>query len=311
MSRILIVDDDHDLAELLKTKLDAEGHETFMIHTGGTAFEYAKQVKPELCILDVMLPDQTGYQICRKLRKDPELYKVAILILTALGEEPEILHGLEQGADDYLAKPFKLNKLMDKLTSLETLVASLQTTNPVTDLPGTDAIKREITHQLARGSAVAAIYIDIVGFKAYCAANGREGQQNALEFMSKLLVSTTRSMGIYEASIAHMGGEHFVVLLVLEDHERFCNGIAQAFDEGKKELFKPQDVEQGYFIARDRHGKDVRCPLMALSIGVAHTQYKNYKSAKKIFECLAQVRQMAKPKKGKSVIFVDRRHTDR
>ena len=113
MSRILIVDDDVDLAELIRTKLTAEGHQGYVINTGEGAFEYAKKVKPEICILDIMLPGVTGYQICRKLRRDPELYKMAILILTALGEEPEILHGLEQGADDYLVKPFKLERLME------------------------------------------------------------------------------------------------------------------------------------------------------------------------------------------------------
>lgn len=311
MSKILLVDDDVDLAELIKTKLTSEGHETFMIHTGENAFEYAKQIKPELCILDIMLPKVTGYQICRRLRKDPELYKTAILILTALGEEPEILHGLEQGADDYLVKPFKLEKLMDKIASLNALLAAVNTRNPVTSLPGTDAVKREINHQLARGTAIAAVYIDMAGFKPYCASRSREGQQTALEFMGRMLVSLTRSMGIYECCVAHMGGEHFVVLLKLEDHERFCNGLVQAFDDGRKALYTPAEIAQGFIVARDRSGREMRGPIMALSIGVAHTQFRQYKSAKKMFEVLAQVRQKAQPSDAQSVVFVDRRHTDR
>jgi len=311
MSRILLVDDDVDLADLIKTKLAAESHKVFVINTGEGAFDYAKQVKPDICILDIMLPGATGYQICRKLRKDPELYRVAILILTALGEEPEILHGLEQGADDYLVKPFKLERLMDKIASLNALLAAIDNRNRVTNLPGTDAIKREINHQLARGSALAGIYIDMIGFKPYCAARGPEGQRLALEFMSKLLVSLTRDMGIYECFIAHMGGEHFVVLLKLEDYERFSNTLAQTFDQRVKELYTRQEAEQGYILARDRQNREVRCPLMALSIGVAHTQHRQFKSAKKMFEVLAQVRQMAQPQGNKSTIFVDRRHSDR
>jgi DNA-binding response OmpR family regulator len=300
-----------DLAELIKTKLTAEGHQVYVINTGEGAFEFAKQIKPDLCILDIMLPGVTGYQICRKLRKDPELYRVAILILTALGEEPEILHGLEQGADDYLVKPFKLDRLMDKIASLNALLTAVETRNRVTNLPGTDAIKREINHQLARGSAIAAIYIDMTGFKPFCAVRGAEGQRVSLEFMSKLLTSLTRELGIYECFLAHMGGEHFVVLTKLEDHDRFTAGLTHAFDERVRELYLRQEVEQGYIVAKDRQGLDVRCPLMALSIGVAHTQYRPYKSAKKMFEVLAQVRQKAQPDGSNSVIFVDRRHTDR
>jgi CheY-like chemotaxis protein len=310
MSRILLVDDDVDLAELVKTKLTAEGCQTFTINTGEGAFELAKQVKPDIAILDIMLPGVTGYQICRRFRKDPELYKMAILILTALGEEPEILHGLEQGADDYLVKPFRLERLMDKLSSLDALLQSIEKRNPITLLPGTDAIKREINHRLARGTAIAACYIDVVGFKPYCASRGQEGQSAALKFVSKMLLTLTRTMGIYECFIAHMGGEHFVVLVNLEDYERMCNTFIETFDQSVRQLYTAAEIAQGYLLAIDKRGTEVRCPIMALSIGVAHTQHRQYKSAKKMFEVLAQVRQMAQPD-GRSVVFVDRRRTDR
>jgi len=311
MSKILLVDDDVDLAELIQTKLNAEGHQTSVINTGEGAFEYAKQVKPDICILDIMLPGSTGYQICRKLRKDPELYRCAVLILTALGEEPEILHGLEQGADDYLVKPFRLERLMDKIASLNALLSALDNRNRITNLPGTDSIKREINHQLARGNSIAAVYVDVAGFKYYAASRGAEGQTQVLEFVSQLLVNLTRDMGIYECFVSHMGGEHFVVLLKMEDYERFTNSLVDAFDQQSKRLYQQREVDQGYIVTKDRKGNDARCPLMALSVGVAHNQYRNFKSAKKMFEVLAQVRQMAQPKSGSSVIFVDRRRTDR
>ncbi|HIJ73971.1 MAG TPA: response regulator [Candidatus Hydrogenedentes bacterium] len=310
MSKILLVDDDVDLAELLQTKLSTEGHEVHVINTGEGAFELAKQLKPEIALLDIMLPGVTGYQICRRLRRDPELYRLGILLLTALGEEPEVIHGLEQGADDYLAKPFKLEKLVEKLAALVTLVEAIERRNPVTRLPGTEAVKREINHRLARGTAIAACYIDAVGFKGYCAARGTEGQRRALEFVSGKLTQLTRSMGIYECFVAHLGGEHFVVLLNLEDHERFCNTLMQDFDQTIQSLYTPGEVSQGYITAQDRRGREQSCPIMALSIGVAHTRHRRYKSANKMFEVLAQVRQMAQPD-GKSVIFIDRRHADR
>lgn len=310
MSRIFLVDDDVDLAELVKTKLASEGHQTCAVNTGEGAFEVAKQFKPDIAILDIMLPGVTGYQICRRLRKDPELYKKAILILTALGEEPEILHGLEQGADDYLVKPFKLDRLMEKLASLNALLQSIEKRHPITNLPGTDAVKREINHRLARDTAIAACYIDVVGFKAFCASRGQEGQVNALRFVANSLTSLTKNVGVYEHYIGHLGGEHFVVLLNLEDYERFCNTLIDTFDRSVKQLYTSQEVSQAYMTATDKRGNEVRCPLMALSIGVAHTQYRQFKSAKKMFEVLAQVRQMAQPD-GKSTIFVDRRRTDR
>lgn len=310
MPKIMLVDDDIDLAELVKTKLVAEGIETHSINTGKGAFELAKQVKPDIAILDIMLPGETGYHICRRIRKDPELYKMGILILTALGEEPEILHGLEQGADDYLVKPFKLNRLMEKLASLNQLLDAITKRHPVSKLHGTDAMKREINHRLARSSPIATCYIDMVGFKPYCAVYGRDGQDKGIQHMAKMLVNLTRSMGVYECFVSHMGGEHFVVLLNLDDYERFCSTLMHTFDQSVGQLYSAKEVEQGYITATDKNGAQKKCKLMALSVGIAHTQYRQFKSAKKMFEVLAQVRQMARPEK-QSVIFVDRRHTDR
>lgn len=310
MSKILLVDDDVDLAELVKTKLTAEGHEVFTIHTGEGAFELAKKVKPEIALLDIMLPGVTGYQICRRFRKDPELYKMAVLILTALGEEPEVIHGLEQGADDYVVKPFKLEKLVEKIRFLDELLESTQRRNTLTNLPGTDAVKREVNHRLARSMSIALCYIDMTNFKAYCAVRGRDGQHKALTLMSKMLSSIIRSIGVYESYIAHMGGEHFVVLLSLEDHERFCSTLVSTFDRDVKQLYRETEIAQGYVVARTKSGSDGNYPLMALSIGVCHNQHREFKSAKKMFEVLAQVRQMASPD-GKSSVFVDRRHSDR
>lgn len=309
--KILVVDDDVDLANLIQTKLTSEGHQVGVIYSGEGAFEYAKSFKPDIIILDIMLPGVTGYQICRKIRRDPEIYKTGILILTALGEEPEVLHGLEQGADDYLVKPFKLERLMDKIASLGALLASINARNQITNLPGTDAIKREINHKLARGEMIAVTYINITGFKAYCSAKGPEGQRRALTFLTEILMSLKHSLGIYECFMAHMGGEHFVVQLKFDDYQQFCDALIKTFDQRKKELYTPQEFEQGYILGRDRTGAEVRCPLMALSIGVVHNQFRQFKNAKKMFEVLAQVRQKAIPEGGKSVYFVDRRRTDR
>ena len=310
MSKILLVDDDVDLAELLKTKLNAEGHEVVTTHTGEGAFELAKKVKPDIALLDIMLPGVTGYQICRRIRKDPELYAIGVLMLTALGEEPEVLHGLEQGADDYIVKPFKLDRLVEKLGFLNGLLDSVEGRNKVTNLPGTDAMKREVNHRLARGIAIAVCYIDISDFKAYCAAKKRDGQSQALQFLTKMLKGLIRSMGIYESFLAHMGSEHFVVLVNAEDYERFCSTLVETFDRQVKTLYTAEEVAQGHVMARDRKGREGKYPLMALSIGVAHNEYREYKSAKKMFETLAQLRHTVQPE-GKSVVIVDRRQSER
>ena len=153
-------------------------------------------------------------------------------------------------------------------------------------------------------------YVDIANFKAYVATRGQPGQQKVLEFMSKMLVGLIRSMGIYESYIAHMGGGHFVSLMNVEDYERFSNSLATTFDQQIKQLYTPEEVKQGYVLAADKDGGHGQFPLMALSVGVTHNRDREFKTAKKMFEVLAQVRLMAKPD-GKSAVFVDRRTSER
>ena len=125
-----------------------------------------------------------------------------------------------------------------------------------------------------------------------------------------MLKGLIRSMGIYESFLAHMGGEHFVVLLAYEDYERFCVTLAETFDQQVKDLYTHEEVSQGHVLARDRNGLEGKYALMALSIGVAHNELREYKSAKKMFETLTQLRQMADPE-GKSIVIVDRRQSER
>ena len=153
-------------------------------------------------------------------------------------------------------------------------------------------------------------YVDIANFKAYVATRGQPGQQKVLEFMSKMLVGLIRSMGIYESYIAHMGGGHFVSLMNIEDYKRFSNSLATTFDQQIKQLYTPEEIKQGYTTVPDKHGGHGQFPLMALSVGVTHNRDREFKTAKKMFEVLAQVRQMAKPD-GKSAVFVDRRTSER
>jgi DNA-binding response OmpR family regulator len=310
MSKILLIDDDVDLANLVKTKLMSEGHEVVSIHTGEGAFELAKKVKPDIALLDIMLPGATGYQICRRIRKDPELYPMAVLMLTALGDEPEVLHGLEQGADDYIVKPFKFDKLKEKLEQMDHVLASTRQRNSVTQLPGLDAIKREVSHRLARGIKIAVCDIEIAGYKAFCAVKGRDGQRTLLEFTAKLLQRVLRSIGMYEYYLAHLGGQHFAIAMNYEDHERFCNTLIQMFEAECRDLYTAEELGQGYVLASDRLGREGQYPLMRLHINIAHNQERELKSSKKAFEILSQLRGKQHPD-DRSVVFSDRRKSDR
>lgn len=104
MGPILIVDDEDDLRNLLRINLEREGFKTVSAATGAEALELAQRVQPSLIVLDLMLPDFSGTEVCRRLRSQPELAQVPIIMLTAKGEEIDRVVGFEVGADDYVVK---------------------------------------------------------------------------------------------------------------------------------------------------------------------------------------------------------------
>lgn len=116
--KILIADDEPDILEILEYNLASEGHEIIMAKDGDEAIEKAKQYKPDLIILDVMMPRKSGMDVCRILRLQPEFSDTLILMLTALSDETSHIKGLEMGADDYVSKPISPKVLLSRVNAL-------------------------------------------------------------------------------------------------------------------------------------------------------------------------------------------------
>ncbi|MBQ3677766.1 MAG: response regulator transcription factor [Bacteroidales bacterium] len=115
---ILIVDDEPDIIEILRYNLEKEGYRTLSAMNGLDAVSTAKQQKPDLILLDVMLPDMDGIQTCETIRKIPELGKTIIAFLTARSEDYSEIAGFQAGADDYIAKPIRPRVLLSRIQSL-------------------------------------------------------------------------------------------------------------------------------------------------------------------------------------------------
>jgi len=115
MKKILLIEDDADLFALLKYNLDREGYALAGSQTGKGAVELCRREKPDLIILDIMLPDSDGLEICRNLRVYPELAHVPVIFLTARASETDRIVGLELGANDYVVKPFFVRELVARI----------------------------------------------------------------------------------------------------------------------------------------------------------------------------------------------------
>jgi two-component system phosphate regulon response regulator PhoB len=112
---ILVVEDEEDIRELLKYNLEKEGYQIFGAATGEEALQAVRRRRPDLILLDLMLPGIDGLEVCRRIKGDPQARDLPIIMLTAKGEETDIVTGLELGADDYVTKPFSPRVLVARL----------------------------------------------------------------------------------------------------------------------------------------------------------------------------------------------------
>ncbi len=116
--RILVVEDERDLREVLSYNLSREGFQVSVASTGSDGLQRARSQKPDMILLDLMLPDVDGLEICRLVRQDPQISRTPIIMLTAKGEETDVVVGLGVGADDYMPKPFSVKELVARVKAV-------------------------------------------------------------------------------------------------------------------------------------------------------------------------------------------------
>lgn len=124
--RVLVVDDDPNIRELIRIKLTAAGHHVTTAADGEEGLAIALDERPQLVVLDVMMPKMTGLEVCRCLRADTTMVDVPIVLITAKADEADVQKGFEMGADEYITKPFSPRDLLARLENVLHRAASVE-----------------------------------------------------------------------------------------------------------------------------------------------------------------------------------------
>lgn len=118
MSKILIAEDERDIRELIAFTLRFAGFEVFTTTNGEEALNILDQVQPDLVLLDIRMPRVNGYQVCQKIKTNPETQHIPVVFLSAKGQESEVLEGYSVGADEYIVKPFSPDQLIERVKEI-------------------------------------------------------------------------------------------------------------------------------------------------------------------------------------------------
>ncbi|MFC7549859.1 response regulator [Plantactinospora sp. GCM10030261] len=306
---ILVVDDDEDIARFVAFNLRLHGFDVEHAHDGQEALEMIGRRRPDLAVVDLMMPRMDGLELTRRLRADPMTAVLPVIMLTARGMTADKVQGLTTGADDYLVKPFDTAELVARVISTLRRNKEFREVSPLTGLPGNSRIRREISDRVRGGVDYAVGYIDIDRFKS---VNDRYGFVRGDEFISALARSLHRavvSVALPPAFLGHIGGDDFVIVCAPEQVRPLTERAVVDFERAADELYDPEDRERGYVELKDRRGNLQRAALVTLSIGVAlSTAERRFTDPLEVIAVASDMKSVAKGQPG-SYVAVDRRRS--
>jgi DNA-binding response OmpR family regulator len=290
MERVLVVDDDAHISALLERNLVQQGMMVRTCNSAVSALEAAKSHRPDLVILDVMLGDGTGYEVARRIRRDPELYRSCILFQSVAGDELDISHALRQGGDAYLKKPYSLTGLTEQLAKLDRQQRELAHTCPLTGLPGRLALHREVDHRLFRGQEFALCILFMKGLRVFRKEIGPRAEQRIAELTAKSIRTAVRNYGIYETFTAHIGGGYFMAVVGMDDCKRFREHVKDEFRKQEAALHEVGICDPPSK-AKSKASAERRT-LLKLLVGATHTQRDRFVYADEMFEKLRRAEEL-------------------
>lgn len=291
---VLIADDDPDLRDIIRSILETEGFRVTEAPDGKKVMELVRSTTPDLLVLDNMMPGMTGVDVCRKLKEDVLLAHVPIIMLTGKSETQDKVEGLAAGADDYIVKPFDPQELMARINMVLRRTAQELEANPLTRLPGNNAIQRELETRIAENKPLAVAYVDLDRFKAFNDHYGFQRGDEIIKRTARILLECSRSRDKGSDFVGHIGGDDFVVVTTPNYADDLCKKIISEFDTMSVTLFDEKERKQGYFLHRIRMGKAKRIPLLSVSIALVTNEKQPITHPGQVASIAAELKQIAK-----------------
>jgi diguanylate cyclase (GGDEF)-like protein len=303
--KILLIDDSPFFRGQLKLSLGKE-YDVIEAGTGAEGLDMVKREKPDMVLLDVIMPDYSGFEICRILRESESNNLMPIIMITSQDAQEDILVGLELGADDYVKKPFNERELLSRIRNIFRRIDRNRNANPLTGLSGNLEIQREITSRITKGLSFAVIYADLDNFKAYNDVYGFSNGDRIIILTADILRDQAVLWGNPDDFTGHIGGDDFIMVSTPDKAISVCEQIIAEFDEKMLNFYNEEDRGRGCITTRNRKGEIDTFPLMSISLAVVTNERRELNSAVEIGDIAAEVKIKLKTMAG-SNYFVDRR----
>jgi len=288
-ARLLVVEDDLDIANMLKIYFTGLKYDVDVANRGRDALEKTRQVLPHLIVLDIMLPDIDGYEVCRTLRTNMRTSHIPVIFLTQKDERSDKLQGLELGADDYITKPFDIEELKLRVQGAIRRSERESLTDPRSGLPAGRLIEEQL-RRIIREKNWALLDVRINNYESFKDVYGFVAGDDVMRFASMLVGEVVDELGTTSDFIGHAGGDNFIIITTNEAATNIRQRIKARFAEEIQSHYNFIDRQQGFIQAPTAEGGTEKVPFMTFSVGIVSPTSHSFADIREITELAADAR---------------------
>jgi len=288
-ARLLVVEDDVDIGNMLKIYFSGMDFDVDVAVRGSDALEKTKQVLPHLIVLDIMLPDIDGYEVCRNLRTNMRTSHIPVIFLTQRDERSDKLQGLELGADDYITKPFDIEELKLRVQGAIRRSERESLTDPRSGLPAGRLIEEQL-RRIIREKGWALLDARVNNFEPFKDVYGFVAGDDVLRFTAMMIGEIVDELGTTSDFIGHAGGDNFIIITTEEKAPGIKLRLKERFDKEVLTHYNFIDRQQGFMPSPAVDEAAVKVPFMTISVGVVSPSKDSFADIREITELAAEAR---------------------
>lgn len=282
---ILVVEDDFDISNMLKIYFSGQGYAVEVANKGGDAITSTRRQLPNLIVLDINLPDISGYDVCRELRTTTRTKHIPIIFLTQKDERSDKIQGLELGADDYVTKPFDIEELKLRIGNAIRSAKDHQQINPISGFPTGQPIEDHLRDLMRKDADWTYIDLKITNFDPFKEVYSWQAGDEVLRATALMITDMLEQHGTQSDFVGHPGSDNFVIVSQADATDALVDALQERFSTEIQQHYSFIDRERGYMLVGDDQ-KD----LMTLAVGSVSTRTHQFSDIREITELAADDR---------------------
>jgi DNA-binding response OmpR family regulator len=288
--RILVVEDDFDISNMLRIYFGAQGYDVQVAPKGADALSMTRKQLPNLIMLDIMLPDMNGYDVCRELRTTTRTSHIPIIFLTQKDERSDKIQGLELGADDYITKPFDIEELKLRVQNAISAAQRQTQIDSRSNLPTGRLIEDQLRNLMRTSKDWSYLDLKVNGFDAFTDVYGFVAGDEVIRFIALLVGEVIDESGTTDDYAGHPGRDNFIIITHAPDAEAMRQRLSQRFNEEVLQHYSFIDRERGYLLVPDPTYGERQVSLMTLAVGMVSTRTHQFSDIREVTELAAEDR---------------------